>query len=120
MHGLHWPEPILSYLVVALAVGFPLVDGLSWILDVNAGEPTVPARGALRVRGAGRRRPVGRCLPALRLPRSRLPARTNSYDATIAQRALAAAEKAVAQAPDASEGYAARQGSPQGLGLERR
>lgn len=23
MHGLHWPEAILSYVVVALAVGFP-------------------------------------------------------------------------------------------------
>src|SRR6266404_8755530 len=47
MHGLHWPESVLSYVVVALALGFPLVVGLAWIFDVNAGriERTVPAAG---------------------------------------------------------------------------
>jgi TolB-like protein len=37
MHGLHWPESVLSYLVVALALGFPIVVGLAWIFDVSAG-----------------------------------------------------------------------------------
>ena len=45
MHGLHWPDAVLSYVVVALAVGFPLVVGLAWIFDVNAGriERTAPS-----------------------------------------------------------------------------
>jgi len=47
MHGLHWPDAVLSYLVVALAIGFPVVVGLAWIFDVNAGrvERTGPAPG---------------------------------------------------------------------------
>jgi hypothetical protein len=36
MHGLHWPDEVLSYVVVALAVGFPVVVSLAWIFDVNA------------------------------------------------------------------------------------
>ena len=45
MHGLHWPDEVLSYVVVALAVGFPIVVSLAWIFDVNAGriERTAPA-----------------------------------------------------------------------------
>jgi len=45
MHGLHWPEAVLSYVVVALAAGFPLVVSLAWIFDVSAGriERTAPA-----------------------------------------------------------------------------
>jgi hypothetical protein len=45
MHGLHWPEAVLSYVVVALAIGFPIVVSLAWIFDVNAGriERTAPA-----------------------------------------------------------------------------
>ena len=38
MHGLHWPDEVLSYVVVALAVGFPIVVALAWIFDVNAGH----------------------------------------------------------------------------------
>src|SRR3982074_2313933 len=38
MHGLHWPDAVLSYVVVALALGFPLVIGLAWIFDVNEGR----------------------------------------------------------------------------------
>src|SRR5712692_612068 len=51
MHGLHWPDAVLSYVVVALAIGFPIVVGLAWIFDVNAGriERTAPAAG---LRGA--------------------------------------------------------------------
>ena len=29
MHGLHWPDAVLSYTVVALALGFPLVVALA-------------------------------------------------------------------------------------------
>jgi serine/threonine-protein kinase len=51
MHGLHWPEAVLSYVVVALAVGFPIIVTVAWIFDVNAGriERTPPAAG---LRGA--------------------------------------------------------------------
>src|SRR5438105_5070599 len=49
MHGLHWPEAVLAYVVVALAAGFPVVVSLAWIFDVNAGriERTGPAEGGL-------------------------------------------------------------------------
>ncbi len=45
MHGLHWPETVLSYVVAALAAGFPIVITLAWIFDVKAGhiERTAPA-----------------------------------------------------------------------------
>ena len=45
MHGLRWPDVVLSYVVVGLAVGFPLVVTLAWIFDVHAGriERTEPA-----------------------------------------------------------------------------
>ena len=36
MHGLHWPDAVIFYVVAALAVGFPLVVGLAWIFDVKA------------------------------------------------------------------------------------
>jgi serine/threonine-protein kinase len=44
MHGLHWPDAVLSYVVTALAVGFPVIVSLAWIFDVNAGriERTAP------------------------------------------------------------------------------
>ena len=56
MHGLHWPEAVLSYVVVALALGFPLVVVLAWIFDVNAGqiertETTASPGGAQGLRG---------------------------------------------------------------------
>jgi len=38
MHGLHWPDGVLSYVVVALAAGFPIVLMLAWIFDVNEGR----------------------------------------------------------------------------------
>src|SRR3989442_4164091 len=51
-HGLHWPEPVLSYVVVALAAGFPIVVALAWIFDVSGGgapraapPPPSPLRG---------------------------------------------------------------------------
>jgi TolB-like protein/Tfp pilus assembly protein PilF len=51
MHGLHWPEAVLSYVVAALALGFPIVVSLAWIFDVNQGriERAAPAP---RLRGA--------------------------------------------------------------------
>lgn len=36
MHGLHWPDVVLSWVVVALAAGLPVVVALAWIFDVNA------------------------------------------------------------------------------------
>jgi len=52
MHGLHWPETVLSYVVVALAAGFPVIITLAWIFDVKAGriERTAPA-SAVGLRG---------------------------------------------------------------------
>jgi len=51
IHGLHWPDSVLSYVVVGLAVGFPIVVSLAWIFDVNASlertEPS-PSPGGLR------------------------------------------------------------------------
>lgn len=51
--ALHWPEAVLSYVVVALALGFPAVVALAWIFDVNAGriERTGPAAPATGLRG---------------------------------------------------------------------
>ena len=49
MHGLHWPEAVLQYVVVALATGFPIVVSLAWIFDVNAsGIEKTPASSQLR------------------------------------------------------------------------
>src|SRR5438105_6922451 len=58
MPGLHWPDAVLSYVVVALALGFPLVVGLAWIFDINAGRlerspPAAPAGSLRGVRLAG-------------------------------------------------------------------
>jgi hypothetical protein len=46
MHGLRLPDELLTYLVVALFLGFPLVVAMAWIYDVNAGriERTPPSR----------------------------------------------------------------------------
>jgi hypothetical protein len=38
MHGLRWPDEVLSYVVVALAVGFPVAVVLAWAFDVNEGH----------------------------------------------------------------------------------
>ena len=53
MHGLHWPDAVLSYVVVALAVGFPIVIALAWIFDVDAGRVVRTAPGRLRGLRAG-------------------------------------------------------------------
>jgi TolB-like protein len=48
MHGAHWPEMVLSYVVAGLAAGFPIVITLAWVFDVKAGriERTAPAAAA--------------------------------------------------------------------------
>jgi hypothetical protein len=52
MHGLHWPEVVLSYVVVALALGFPVVVGLAWVFDVRAtGVERTPSSRAITLRG---------------------------------------------------------------------
>jgi protein-disulfide isomerase len=52
MHGLHWPDATLSFVILALALGFPAVALLAWVFDVRSGrlERTVP-RGGLQLRG---------------------------------------------------------------------
>lgn len=48
MHGLHWPDEVLSYTVVLLALGFPLIVSLAWAFDVRADEtPRRPLRVSL-------------------------------------------------------------------------
>jgi len=36
MHALRWPDAVLGYVVVALALGFPIVVAIAWIFDVGA------------------------------------------------------------------------------------
>src|SRR5207253_7184968 len=43
MHGMRWPDTVISYVVAVLAVGFPLVVGLAWIFDVKAAGTVQPA-----------------------------------------------------------------------------
>src|SRR5438270_6270506 len=45
MHGLHWPDAVLSYVVVALAAGFPIVLALAWIFDASADTAAASLRG---------------------------------------------------------------------------
>jgi TolB-like protein/tetratricopeptide (TPR) repeat protein len=49
MHGAHWPEIALSYVVAGLGAGFPIVIALAWIFDVRGGRiqrtPPVSAGG---------------------------------------------------------------------------
>jgi hypothetical protein len=37
MHGSHWPEMVLSYVVAGLAAGFPIVISLAWVFDISRG-----------------------------------------------------------------------------------
>ena len=54
MHGLHLPEVTLTFVVVALAFGFPLTVAIAWAFDVKASgiEWTSPAPQAAGLRGA--------------------------------------------------------------------
>ena len=53
MHGAHWPEIVLSYVVAGLAAGFPIVIALAWVFDVRGGriERTRPAAAGIGLRG---------------------------------------------------------------------
>jgi len=48
MHGLRLPDWTLSFVLVALAIGFPVVLAFAWVFDVSAGgiERTLPLRPA--------------------------------------------------------------------------
>ena len=35
MHGLHWPDAVLSYVIVSLGLGFPVVVSLAWIFALS-------------------------------------------------------------------------------------
>ncbi|MFL5366384.1 MAG: tetratricopeptide repeat protein [Myxococcales bacterium] len=52
MHGLHWPDATLSYVVMGLGLGFPIVIVLAWIFDVNAGRIERTTPGLVRGRVA--------------------------------------------------------------------
>jgi len=53
MHGMHWPDATLGYVIMALALGFPIVALLAWVFDVRAGrlERTLPSGDGLQLRG---------------------------------------------------------------------
>src|SRR5712692_5186880 len=55
IHGLHWPDSVVSYVIAALGIGFPIVVTLAWIFDINATriERTPPAAGPGRLQGPG-------------------------------------------------------------------
>ena len=51
MHALHWPDAVLTYVVLGLTAGFPVTALLSWAYDLRAGRilraaPTRGLRGA--------------------------------------------------------------------------
>lgn len=50
MHGLRWPDVVLSYVVIGLAAGFPVVMALAWAFDLKDGalERTPPTPGLRR------------------------------------------------------------------------
>jgi dienelactone hydrolase len=66
MHGLHWPEKVLSYVIAALAAGFPVVIALAWLFDVKAGriERTAPADASDVLKRFGDANPSRGSLPA--------------------------------------------------------
>src|SRR5262249_49865513 len=53
MHGAHWPEIVLSYVVAGLAAGFPIVIAFAWAFDMKGGriERTAPAAAGTGLRG---------------------------------------------------------------------
>ena len=48
MHGLHWPDAVLTYVVVALALGFPVAVSLAWAFDIKGGKILRAPAGELR------------------------------------------------------------------------
>src|ERR1700694_4966185 len=53
MHALHLPDPVLTYTVLALALGFPVAIVLAWAFDIKEGriERTEPV-ASLALKGA--------------------------------------------------------------------
>ena len=51
MHALHLPDAVLTYTVLALALGFPVAIVLAWAFDINEGkiERTGPALKGARI-----------------------------------------------------------------------
>ena len=48
MHGLHWPESVLSFVVAGLAVGYPIVLAVAWIFDIQP-APVAPRPNRVRI-----------------------------------------------------------------------
>src|SRR5215831_19406397 len=42
MHGLHWPDAVLSYVVAGLGAGFPVAVGLAWVLSGEEATAQTP------------------------------------------------------------------------------
>jgi serine/threonine-protein kinase len=52
LHGMHWPDSLLTWVVMALAAGLPVVLCLAWIFDVNHGRIERTSAPARELRGA--------------------------------------------------------------------
>src|SRR5712692_4792830 len=52
MHGLHWSDSVVSYVVITKAIGFPIVVTLAWIFDVRGGRIERTAGGRIGMRRA--------------------------------------------------------------------
>jgi TolB-like protein len=52
MHALHLPDEVLTYSVLALAIGFPISVLLAWAFDINAAIERTPAATGTSPRGA--------------------------------------------------------------------
>ena len=52
LHGLHLPDALLSYVVVILALGFPIVAALAWAFDLRDGRLRRTAGSGIGVRRA--------------------------------------------------------------------
>ena len=44
LHGAHWPDAVLSWVVGLLALGFPVVAGIGWVLDAEGVPPEAQAK----------------------------------------------------------------------------
>lgn len=51
MHGLHWPEVVLTYVVFGLVVGFPVAVTLAWVFDIKGGRIVWTASAPEGLRG---------------------------------------------------------------------
>ena len=53
MHGRRWPDAVLGYVVVGLALGFPVVVALAWNFDVGTGPAVAVSRARIALVLAG-------------------------------------------------------------------